>query len=82
MAWAEQLLMCQRKGWYHLPSREAILGPKLVNNSCPVSDIPFLRKKVFGPQLQGTLDEVDYLNPFQSGFRLEWYSDGHDYAYT
>lgn len=34
MAWTEQLLMCQRKGWYHLPSREAILGPKLVNCSC------------------------------------------------
>lgn len=41
----------------------------------PISNFRFLRKvvaKVVTQQLQRTLDEVDYLESFQSGFRPEY----------
>ncbi|XP_061453461.1 uncharacterized protein LOC133370741 [Rhineura floridana] len=48
------------------------LHPAGPNNFCPVSTLPFLGKvieRVVASQLQVFLDESDYLDPFQSGFR-------------
>uniref|UniRef100_A0A8D2J284 Reverse transcriptase domain-containing protein n=1 Tax=Varanus komodoensis TaxID=61221 RepID=A0A8D2J284_VARKO len=44
----------------------------MVTNYRPVANIPFLGKvleRVVAGQLQALLDETDYLDPFQSGFR-------------
>ena len=44
----------------------------MLNNYHPGSNIPFLRKvleQIMASQFQGFLDEPDYLDPFQSGFR-------------
>lgn len=49
-----------------------LLNPTKLDSFCPVSNLPFLGKlaeKVW--QLQRILDEVDYLDPFQLGFRPE-----------
>ena len=48
------------------------LDPEDVNNYRPVANIPFLGKvleRVFAGKLQALLNEMDYLDPFQSGFR-------------
>lgn len=46
--------------------------PTSLASFCPVSNLPFLGtvvEKVVTWQLQWILDKVDYLDPFQSGFR-------------
>ncbi|KAF7243701.1 Pleckstrin-likey domain-containing family M member 3 [Varanus komodoensis] len=52
--------------------KKASLDPEVAANFRPVANIPFLRKVlewVVAGQLQALLDETDYLDPFQSGFR-------------
>ncbi|KAF7254734.1 RNA-directed DNA polymerase from mobile element jockey [Varanus komodoensis] len=52
--------------------KEASLDPEMATNYRPVANIPFLGKVlewVVVGQLQALLDETDYLDPFQSGFR-------------
>uniref|UniRef100_A0A8D0DWT2 Reverse transcriptase domain-containing protein n=1 Tax=Salvator merianae TaxID=96440 RepID=A0A8D0DWT2_SALMN len=70
-----------RDGSFPAPYKEAIvrpllkkpsLDPTVLNNYCPVSNLPFIGKvveKVVAFQLQRSLDEADYLGPWQSGFR-------------
>ena len=48
------------------------LDPSLVANYRPVANLPYLGKvleQVVAGQLQALLDEMDFLDPFQSGFR-------------
>ena len=48
------------------------LDPRLVVNYRPVANLPYLDKvleQVVAGQLQALLDETDFLDPFQSGFR-------------
>ncbi|XP_061477607.1 uncharacterized protein LOC133381973, partial [Rhineura floridana] len=48
------------------------LDPQDLNNFRPVSNLPFMGKvieRVVAKQLQTHLEEADYLDPFQSGFR-------------
>ncbi|KAF7247841.1 CUB and sushi domain-containing protein 1, partial [Varanus komodoensis] len=52
--------------------KKASLDPGMAANYRPVANIPFLGKvleRVVAGQLQALLDETDYLDPFQSGFR-------------
>ncbi|KAF7253346.1 hypothetical protein EYD10_01268 [Varanus komodoensis] len=52
--------------------KKASLDPEVAANYRPVANIPFLGKvleRVVAGQLQAFLDETDYLDPFQSGFR-------------
>ncbi|KAF7254198.1 hypothetical protein EYD10_01049 [Varanus komodoensis] len=52
--------------------KKASLDPEVATNYRPVANIPFLGKvleRVVVGQLQTLLDETDYLDPFQSGFR-------------
>uniref|UniRef100_A0A8D2J9Z0 Reverse transcriptase domain-containing protein n=1 Tax=Varanus komodoensis TaxID=61221 RepID=A0A8D2J9Z0_VARKO len=52
--------------------KKASLDPEMATNYRPVANIPFLGKvleRVVAEQLQALLDETDYLDPFQSGFR-------------
>uniref|UniRef100_A0A8D2J5Z0 Reverse transcriptase domain-containing protein n=1 Tax=Varanus komodoensis TaxID=61221 RepID=A0A8D2J5Z0_VARKO len=52
--------------------KKASLDPEVATNYRPVANIPFLGKVlewVVVGQLQALLDETDYLDPFQSGFR-------------
>ncbi|KAF7246017.1 putative RNA-directed DNA polymerase from transposon BS [Varanus komodoensis] len=52
--------------------KKAFLDPEVATNYRPVANIPFLGKvleRVVAGQLQALLDETDYLDPFQSGFR-------------
>ncbi|KAF7254640.1 putative RNA-directed DNA polymerase from transposon BS [Varanus komodoensis] len=52
--------------------KKASLDPEMATNYRPVANIPFLGKvleQVVAGQLQALLDETDYLDPFQSGFR-------------
>uniref|UniRef100_A0A8D2IPS6 Reverse transcriptase domain-containing protein n=1 Tax=Varanus komodoensis TaxID=61221 RepID=A0A8D2IPS6_VARKO len=52
--------------------KKASLDPEVAANYRPVVNIPFLGKvleRVVAGQLQALLDETDYLDPFQSGFR-------------
>ncbi|KAF7235294.1 Vomeronasal type-2 receptor 26 [Varanus komodoensis] len=52
--------------------KKASLDPEMATNYRPVANIPFLGKvleRVVVGQLQALLDETDYLDPFQSGFR-------------
>ncbi|KAF7242353.1 putative RNA-directed DNA polymerase from transposon BS [Varanus komodoensis] len=52
--------------------KKASLDPEVAANYRPVANIPFLGKvleRVVAGQLQALLDETDYLDPFQSGFR-------------
>ncbi|KAF7247339.1 Protein FRA10AC1 [Varanus komodoensis] len=52
--------------------KKASLDPEMATNYRPVANIPFLGKvleRVVAGQLQALLDETDYLDPFQSGFR-------------
>ncbi|KAF7244472.1 VWFA and cache domain-containing protein 1 [Varanus komodoensis] len=52
--------------------KKASLDPETATNYRPVANIPFLGKvleRVVAGQLQALLDETDYLDPFQSGFR-------------
>ncbi|KAF7244397.1 Low-density lipoprotein receptor-related protein 8 [Varanus komodoensis] len=52
--------------------RKASLDPEMATDYRPVANIPFLGKvleRVVAGQLQALLDETDYLDPFQSGFR-------------
>ncbi|KAF7235057.1 hypothetical protein EYD10_18093, partial [Varanus komodoensis] len=70
-----------REGRVPAPLKEAIvrpvlkkasLDPEMATNYRPVANIPFLGKvleRVVTGQLQALLDETDYLDPFQSGFR-------------
>ncbi|KAF7247602.1 Cytosolic 5'-nucleotidase 3A [Varanus komodoensis] len=70
-----------REGRVPAPLKEAIirpvlkkasLDPEMATNYRPVANIPFLGKvleRVVAGQLQALLDETDYLDPFQSGFR-------------
>ena len=54
------------------------LDPSVLDNYWPVSHIPFLGNVlefVVVSQLQGFLKEVDYLDPFQSGFRPGYGTD-------
>ena len=48
------------------------MDPRLVVNYRPVANLPNLGKvleRVVARQLQALLDETDFLDPFQSGFR-------------
>ncbi|KAF7244332.1 hypothetical protein EYD10_09255 [Varanus komodoensis] len=70
-----------REGRVSAPLKEAVvqlvlkkasLDPEMATNYRPVANIPFLGKvleRVVAGQLQALLDETDYLDPFQSGFR-------------
>ncbi|KAF7246247.1 Kappa-type opioid receptor [Varanus komodoensis] len=70
-----------RDGWVPAPLKEVVirpvlkkasLNPEMATNYRPVANIPFLGKVlewVVAGQLQALLDETDYLDPFQSGFR-------------
>ncbi|KAF7250970.1 Interleukin-1 receptor accessory protein-like 1, partial [Varanus komodoensis] len=70
-----------REGWVPAPLKEAVirpvlkkasLDPEMATNYRPVANILFLGKVLEGVmvgQLQALLDESDYLDPFQSGFR-------------
>ncbi|KAF7245607.1 Harmonin [Varanus komodoensis] len=52
--------------------KKASLDPEMATNYRPVANIPFLGKvleRVVAGQLQALLDETDYLDPLQSGFR-------------
>ncbi|KAF7251092.1 putative RNA-directed DNA polymerase from transposon BS [Varanus komodoensis] len=52
--------------------KKASLDPEMADNYRPVANIPFLGtvlERVVAGQLQALLDETDYLDPFQSGFR-------------
>ncbi|KAF7249458.1 RNA-directed DNA polymerase from mobile element jockey [Varanus komodoensis] len=52
--------------------KKASLDPEMATNYRPTANIPFLGKvleRVVAGQLQALLDETDYLDPFQSGFR-------------
>ncbi|KAF7242950.1 putative RNA-directed DNA polymerase from transposon BS [Varanus komodoensis] len=52
--------------------KKASLDPEVAAHYRPVANIPFLGKvleRVVAGQLQALLDETDYLDPFQSGFR-------------
>ncbi|KAF7251055.1 Calcium uptake protein 2, mitochondrial [Varanus komodoensis] len=52
--------------------KKASLDPEVAASYRPVANIPFLGKvleQVVVGQLQALLDETDYLDPFQSGFR-------------
>ncbi|KAF7246415.1 Serine/threonine-protein kinase RIO3 [Varanus komodoensis] len=52
--------------------KKASLDPEMATTYRPVANIPFLGKvleRVVAGQLQALLDETDYLDPFQSGFR-------------
>ncbi|KAF7245344.1 hypothetical protein EYD10_08460 [Varanus komodoensis] len=52
--------------------KKASLDPEMATNYRPVANIPFLGKvleRVVAGQLQALLEETDYLDPFQSGFR-------------
>ncbi|XP_061466651.1 uncharacterized protein LOC133377174 [Rhineura floridana] len=52
--------------------KKSSLDPENFNNYRPVANVPFLGKvleRVVADQLQTLLDETDYLDPFQSGFR-------------
>ncbi|KAF7253994.1 RNA-directed DNA polymerase from mobile element jockey, partial [Varanus komodoensis] len=52
--------------------KKASLDPETATNYRPVTNILFLGKvleRVVAGQLQALLDETDYLDPFQSGFR-------------
>ncbi|KAF7246131.1 Transmembrane protein 68 [Varanus komodoensis] len=58
--------------------KKASLDPEVATNYRPVANIPFLGKvleRVVAGQLQALLDETDYLDPFQSGFRPEYSSE-------
>ena len=50
--------------------KKSSLDPEKLSNYRPLANVPFLGKvlEVAG-QLQTHLDEIDYLDPFQSGFR-------------
>uniref|UniRef100_A0A8D2J6W7 Reverse transcriptase domain-containing protein n=1 Tax=Varanus komodoensis TaxID=61221 RepID=A0A8D2J6W7_VARKO len=70
-----------RDGWVPAPLKKAVirpvlkkvsLDPEMAPNYRPVAKFPFLGKvleRVVAGQLQVLLDETDYLDPFQSGFR-------------
>ncbi|KAF7253167.1 Xanthine dehydrogenase/oxidase [Varanus komodoensis] len=70
-----------REGWVPAPLKEAVvqpvlkkasLDPEMATNYRPVANIPFLGKvleRVVAGQIQALLDETDYLDPLQSGFR-------------
>ncbi|KAF7248605.1 Phosphatase and actin regulator 1 [Varanus komodoensis] len=70
-----------REGQVPAPLKEAVvrpvlkkasLDPEMATNYRPVANIPFLDKVlawVVAGKLQALLDETDYLDPFQSGFR-------------
>ncbi|KAF7247320.1 Cadherin-23 [Varanus komodoensis] len=63
---------CPFKGGSSPTGPEASLDPEMATNYRPVANIPFLGKvleQVVVGQLQALLDETDYLDPFQSGFR-------------
>ncbi|KAF7249427.1 Galectin-related protein, partial [Varanus komodoensis] len=52
--------------------KKVSLDPEMAANYRLVANIPFLGKvleRVVAGQLEALLDETDYLNPFQSGFR-------------
>ncbi|KAF7246760.1 Reelin [Varanus komodoensis] len=52
--------------------KKASLDPEMATNYRPVANIPFLGEvleQVVAGQLQALLEETDYLDPFQSGFR-------------
>ncbi|KAF7246806.1 Chorion-specific transcription factor GCMa, partial [Varanus komodoensis] len=52
--------------------KKASLDPEMATNYRPLANIPFLGKgleRVVAGQLQALLDETDYLDPLQSGFR-------------
>ncbi|KAF7253873.1 putative RNA-directed DNA polymerase from transposon BS [Varanus komodoensis] len=77
-----------RDGWVPSSLKEAVvrlvlkkasLDPEVAVNYRPVANISFLGKvleRVVAGQLQAFLDETDYLDPFQSGFRPSS-QDGH-----
>uniref|UniRef100_A0A803SUK8 Reverse transcriptase domain-containing protein n=1 Tax=Anolis carolinensis TaxID=28377 RepID=A0A803SUK8_ANOCA len=52
--------------------KKASLDSTILNNYRPISNLPFLGKvleRVVASQLQGFLDDTDFLDPSQSGFR-------------
>lgn len=48
--------------------KELVVQPYFLENFHPVSNLPFVEKVVV-LQLQRALEEVNYLESFQSGFR-------------
>uniref|UniRef100_A0A2D4LQ82 Reverse transcriptase domain-containing protein n=1 Tax=Micrurus spixii TaxID=129469 RepID=A0A2D4LQ82_9SAUR len=80
--WLQALINTSlREGSFPQPLKEAVVRPLLkkpsvdpadLNNFHPVSNLPFVGKvveRVVALQLRRSLDEADYLDPFQSGFR-------------
>ncbi|XP_062992110.1 uncharacterized protein LOC134404983, partial [Elgaria multicarinata webbii] len=80
--WVQEVVNASlREGVVPASLKEAVIRPLLkkpnldpedVNNYRPVANIPFLGKvleRVVAGQLQALLNETDYLDPFQSGFR-------------
>lgn len=52
--------------------KRGLLDLKILDNFCPIFNLPFLGrvvKRVVSIQLQRALDEADYPDPFQFGFR-------------
>ncbi|KAF7242143.1 putative RNA-directed DNA polymerase from transposon BS [Varanus komodoensis] len=81
-AWVQEVINASlREGWVPAPLKEAAirpvpkkasLDPEVAANYRLVANILFLGKvleRVVAGQLQALLDETDYLDPFQSGFR-------------
>ena len=80
--WAKKVINASlREGVVPGSLKEAVVRPLLkkssldlenLSNYRPVANVPFLGKvleQVVAGQLQTLLDETDYLDPFQSGFR-------------
>ncbi|XP_053138881.1 uncharacterized protein LOC128339283, partial [Hemicordylus capensis] len=55
--------------------KKPALDPSELSNYRPVSNLPWLGKvieRVVASQLQAVLEETDYLDPFQTGFRADY----------
>ena len=66
-----RILSCLREAVIRPLLKKPSLDPSVLDNYWPVSNIPFLGKvleSVVFSQLQGFMEEADYLDPFQSGF--------------
>lgn len=66
----------------HLLLKRPSLDTILLDGFHPISNLPFLGKvaeKMVAQQLQSFLDEMNYLDPLQSGFRLGY---GHTFDHS
>lgn len=58
-----------------VPSSEEMLKAAVLDNCQPTSNLLFwgkLIEQMMVSQLQGVLEDIDYLDLFQSGFRPDW----------